>query len=105
MDAGTLHWHAPGPQRLGSARPGPGPWHLQPQSEPLRLDRMPRHATKALEVAHEAIAIVDSTHSSVDCIARTLCHLSTALEDSRMKSARKGPSCFGSLRVPLRLAA
>ena len=45
----------------------------------------------------EAIAIVDSTHSSVDCIARTLQMPLANGKDSRMKSARKRPSCFGSL--------
>jgi hypothetical protein len=33
---------------------------------------------KALEVVHEAIAIANSTHSSVDRAARSLCHVSSA---------------------------
>jgi hypothetical protein len=33
---------------------------------------------KALDVVHEAIAIANSTHSSVDSAARSLCHVSSA---------------------------
>ena len=46
---------------------------------------------KALEVAHEAIAIANSTHSSVDSAARSVCHVSSARPEQVCKEQTLAP--------------